>query len=277
MWDVNSSLSWIKIPFSSHRRYFWGNPQALPFYIPFQRVLPHQLTVFADTELFQRNISPTKGLQNSTYHFWMKTRAHVGLREQSILLEAIRRHRKSYTETLIANSDILWCLDSSITYHTFPDCRNVELWSARPKSETFAWSASDIRIFLAARSRWMTFCDSRYSIPLQASLLKRKIYNIEVHLLRFIYNIRAKLCITIFLTYLANLIWSFFVTYCLPLDLRYSSKLPFDMNSVTIFMDRVTSSNTIPSRQTRLSCWSELMDKRKMEHVIKSAKKYVVL
>ena len=81
----------FKIPFSSHRRYFSGNLQALPFYIPFQHVLPHQLTVFAGTELFQRNISPTKGLQNSTYHFWMKTRAHVGLREQSILLEAIRK------------------------------------------------------------------------------------------------------------------------------------------------------------------------------------------
>ena len=59
-------------------------------------------------------------------------------------------------------------------------------------------------------------------------------------------------------TYVANLIWSFFVTYCLPLDLRYSSKLPFDINSVTIFMVLLWLSNTIPRRQTRLSCCKEL-------------------
>jgi hypothetical protein len=52
-------------------------------------------------------------------------------------------------------------------------------------------------------------------------------------------------------TYRANLIWSFRVTNCRPLDRRYSNRLPFDMYSVTIFNEFL--SKIIPLRQTKLS------------------------
>ena len=155
-------------------------------------------------------------------------------------------------------------MDENQLYNiTFPDCRNVELCRARPKSDTFAWSDSDIRIFLAARSLWMTFCDSRYSIPLQASLcMKIKlVLGLTTRCTRYIQKIQFPIILilnSIRITYVANFIWSFFVTYCLPLDLRYSNKLPFDINSVTIFIVRVWLSNTIPKRQTRLSCCNDL-------------------
>lgn len=55
-------------------------------------------------------------------------------------------------------------------FHTFPDSKNVWSWRARPKSDTLAWSSSEMRTFLAAKSRWITFLDSKYSMPLQVSL-----------------------------------------------------------------------------------------------------------
>ena len=80
------------------------------------------------------------------------------------------------------------------------------------------------------------------------------------------------------ITYVANFIWSFFVTYCLPLDLRYSSKLPFDINSVTIFIVRFWLSNTIPRRQTRLSCCNELEwnDLHKLSYMLTEKKKLTI-
>ena len=89
------------------------------------------------------------------------------------------------------------------------------VFKARPKSDTLASSCSDISTFRAAKSLWITFWDSRYSIPLQVSR--------------------------------ANLIWSLLVTNWRPLDRRYSSKLPFDMYSVTIFNEDL--SKIIPSRK----------------------------
>ena len=61
----------------------------------------------------------------------------------------------------------------------------------------------------------------------------------------------------------AKPIWSFLVTYCLPLDLKYSSRLPFPMNSVTrkILLFSVPpfpSSITRPSSRTRFSCCKDL-------------------
>ena len=41
---------------------------------------------------------------------------------------------------------------------------------ASPKSHTLATISSDRRTFLAARSRWTTFCASRWAIPAQLSL-----------------------------------------------------------------------------------------------------------
>ncbi len=49
------------------------------------------------------------------------------------------------------------------------------------------------------------------------------------------------------------------MTYWRPRDLRYSSRLPLDMYSVTIF--RYFSSKTMPNRQTRCSCCSDLSNK----------------
>ena len=61
----------------------------------------------------------------------------------------------------------------------------------------------------------------------------------------------------------AKPIWSFLVTYCLPLDRRYSSKLPFPMNSVTRKILLFTppplpSSITRPRSRTRFSCCKDL-------------------
>lgn len=65
------------------------------------------------------------------------------------------------------------CFSASGAVHligSFPPS-NVKFSSlAKPKSDTLATPSSDIRTFRAARSRWTTFRDSKYSIPEHVSL-----------------------------------------------------------------------------------------------------------
>lgn len=59
-------------------------------------------------------------------------------------------------------------------------------------------------------------------------------------------------------TYVAKSIWSFFCMTLRPLDLRYSTRFPFPMNSVT---SRIVSPRTTPISWTRLGCRNDLQYK----------------
>lgn len=56
-------------------------------------------------------------------------------------------------------------------------------------------------------------------------------------------------------TYVAKSIWSFFCMTLRPLDLRYSTRFPFPMNSVTSL---IVSPRTTPINWTRLGCRNDL-------------------
>ena len=78
-----------------------------------------------------------------------------------------------------------------------------------------------------------------------------------------LYSINRVNLATLFNSYVAKSIWSFFCMTLRPLDLRYSTRFPFPMNSVTSL---IVSPRTTPINWTKFGCRNDLQIKYCIKH-----------